>query len=40
MKGEDNHKSADVHLGFGEWQLRVRAVSYETPDSEDKVTAF
>ena len=38
--GDDNHKSADVHLGFGEWELRVRAVSYETPDSEEKVTAF
>jgi hypothetical protein len=37
---KDNNKSADVHLGFGEWQLRVRAVSYETPDSQEKVTAF
>jgi len=40
VKGDDKHKSADVHLGFGEWELRVRAVSYETPDSEEKVTAF
>jgi hypothetical protein len=40
VRDKDNHKSADVHLGFGEWQLRVRAVSYETPDSEEKVTAF
>ena len=40
VKGDDNHKSADVHMGFGEWQLRVRAVTYETPDSKDKVTAF
>jgi hypothetical protein len=39
-KGDGDHKSADVHLGFGEWELRVRTVSYETPDSEDKVTAF
>ena len=39
-KGDDNHKSADVHMGFGEWQLRVRAVSYTTPDPEDKVIAF
>ncbi|MGB9406714.1 MAG: hypothetical protein WCA89_04210 [Terracidiphilus sp.] len=36
----DKNKSADVHLGFGEWELRVRAVSYATPDSEEKVTAF
>lgn len=40
VKGDDEHKSADVHLGFGEWQLRVRAVTYATPDGEDKVTAF
>jgi hypothetical protein len=36
----DNHKSADVHLGFGEWELRVRAVSYATPDKQDQVLAF
>jgi hypothetical protein len=40
VKDDENHKSADVHLGFGEWELRVRAVSYQTSDSEDKVTAF
>ncbi len=40
MKDDDQHKSADIHLGFGEWQLRVRAVSYSTSDSQDKVTAF
>jgi hypothetical protein len=39
-KADDEHKSADVHLGFGEWELRVRAVSYATGDSEEKVTAF
>lgn len=40
VKDDDQHKSADVHLGFGEWQLRVRAVSYSTSDSQDKVTMF
>jgi hypothetical protein len=40
VKGDDKHKSADVHLGFGEWQLRVRAVSYSTPDTKEQVTAF
>jgi hypothetical protein len=40
IKDNDNHKSADVNLGFGEWQLRVRAVSYGSMDSEDKVSAF
>jgi hypothetical protein len=37
---DDNHKSADVHLGFGEWELRVKAVSYSTTDTKDKVSAF
>lgn len=37
---DDKHKSADVHLGFGEWELRVRAVSYSTPDKQDQVMAF
>lgn len=40
VRGDDKHKSADVHLGFGEWQLRVRAVTYSTPDSPERVTEF
>lgn len=40
VKDDDNHQSADVHMGFGEWQLRVRAVSYATSDSQDKVADF
>lgn len=40
VRGDDKHKSADVHLGFGEWQLHVRAISYETSDSQDKVADF
>jgi hypothetical protein len=36
----DNDKSADVHMGFGQWELRVRVVNYSTPDSQDKVVAF
>jgi hypothetical protein len=37
---KENSKSADVHLGFGEFELRVKAVNYSTPDSQDKVQAF
>lgn len=37
---KDNDKSADVHMGFGHWELRVKAVNYSTPDSQDKVEAF
>ncbi|HUA92339.1 MAG TPA: hypothetical protein VL991_07210 [Terracidiphilus sp.] len=40
VRGDDSHKSADVHVGFGEWELRVRAVSYATPDKRDDVVAF
>jgi hypothetical protein len=40
VKDNEHDKSADVNMGFGEWTLRVRAVNYGTPDSEDKVTAF
>jgi hypothetical protein len=40
VTNDDNHKSADVHLGFGEWELRVRAVSYSSRDSEEQITAF
>jgi hypothetical protein len=40
VKDDDDHKSADVHMGFGEWELRVQAVSYETPDKKDQVVAY
>src|SRR6476646_10407706 len=40
VKDNDHDKSADVHMGFGEWQLRVRAVSYDTTDSQGKVVEF
>ncbi len=40
VKDNDKHDSADVHVGFGEWELRVRAVSYETSDSQQKVVDF
>src|ERR1035437_4351030 len=40
VRGDEKHKSADVHLGFGEWTLRVRVVTYATGDSREQVTAF
>lgn len=40
VNDDENHRSADVHLGFGQWQLRVKTVSYATPDSREKVTDF
>lgn len=40
VKGKDDDKSADIHMGFGEWELRVKVVNYSTSDSQDKVVAF
>jgi hypothetical protein len=40
VKGDGDHESADVHLGFAEWEMRVRTVSYQTADPQDKVKDF
>jgi hypothetical protein len=40
VRDSDHDKSADVHVGFGGWELHVRAVNYATPDSKEQVTAF
>ena len=37
---KEGDKSADIHMGFGKWQLRVKVVSYQTNDGQDKVVAF
>jgi hypothetical protein len=39
-KKDDSDNSADVHLGFGKWQLRVKVAEYTTSDPEEKVAAF
>ncbi|HUB17687.1 MAG TPA: hypothetical protein VL990_03570 [Acidobacteriaceae bacterium] len=36
----EGDKSADVHFGFGQFQLRIRVVTYQTNDDRDKVVAF
>lgn len=36
----EGDKSADVHMGFGKWQMHVQVVSYTTPDPQSKVIAF
>jgi hypothetical protein len=36
----DGDKSADVHIGFGPWQLHVRVVTYTAPDPQQKVLDF
>ncbi len=40
VKKDKNSGSADVNLSFGRFQLRVKAASYTTPDSPEKVNAF
>jgi hypothetical protein len=40
VEDKDHDKSADVHLGFGQWELRVKAVNYGTTDKQDQVIAF
>lgn len=37
---KDGDKSADIHLGFGDFQLRVKVVNYETTDPQEKVLDF
>lgn len=38
--GRHDDGAADVNLSFGNFQLRVKAVSYRSTDSADKVSAF
>ncbi len=38
-KGKDNG-AADVNMSFGDFKLRVKAVSYRSTDAPDKVSAF
>ncbi|GGG68200.1 hypothetical protein [Edaphobacter dinghuensis] len=40
VKKDHDHGAADVNMNFGNFHLRVKAASYETPDSSDKVEAF
>ena len=41
-KDKDDHNggSADINMSFGSFQLRVKAVSFQTVDSPDKVLDF
>jgi len=36
----EGDKSADVRMGFGQWQMRVDVVTYTTSDAQNKVIAF
>ncbi len=36
----EGDKAADVQLGFGPWQMRVKVVNYATNDNQEKVVQF
>jgi hypothetical protein len=38
--GDNDNGAADVNMSFGSFHLGVKAVSYTTPDSQEKVLAF
>jgi len=38
--GKNNDGAADINMSFGSFQLKVKAVSYRTPDRPEKVLAF
>jgi len=40
VRKDKDDGSADVNMNFGSFQLRVKAVSYQTGDSPEKVEAF
>src|SRR5580692_1814231 len=40
VKKDKNNGAADVNMSFGSFQLRVKAASYRSQDSPDKVAAF
>jgi hypothetical protein len=40
IKKNKDSGAADVNMSFGSFHLGVKALSYQTPDAPDKVTAF
>ena len=40
VKKDKDNGAADVNMSFGSFQLRVKAASYRSEDSPDKVSAF
>lgn len=40
LETANDNKSADVHLGFGQWQLHIRIAKYTSTDPREKVLAF
>ena len=40
LKNDHDHGSADVNMNFGGFQLRVKAASFHSDDSPEKVEAF
>ncbi|WP_263410450.1 hypothetical protein [Terriglobus tenax] len=38
--GKDEPDAADLNMGFGDFRIHIKAVTYTTPDSADKVEAY
>ena len=40
VNDDGDNQSADVHMGFGQWQLRVKAAHYFSTGSRDQLQGF
>ncbi len=40
VNDDGDNQSADVHMGFGQWQLRVKAAHYFSSDTSSKVEGY
>lgn len=40
MGRNEKDNAADIHVGFGDWQMHLKVVKYHTPDSQEQVLAF
>jgi hypothetical protein len=40
LASHDDTRSANIDMGFGSWQLRVKVVNYTSSDPREKVVAF
>ncbi len=38
--GNDHNQSANVAMGFGPWQMKVKVVTYQTSDPQTKVISY
>src|SRR5579871_3664152 len=39
-EGDSHNDTADINLAFGDFRIRVKAMTYRSSDSQDKLIAF